>query len=100
MPDQITDQNQRTPELDYFVVSTRGDSWLVSTTMARHIEACLDADPSAPWITFVDIMGSRIRVRSEWIHTISQSTSEQRARAVALQRALCQEHDLPPSGDS
>ena len=30
---------------DYFIVSTEDSTWYVSTEMARHIEAMLDAEP-------------------------------------------------------
>jgi hypothetical protein len=76
------------PELDYFEVETRWATWHVSTAMARHVEQCLDQVPPAGWITFVDVAGARIRVRTDAIHTIAQSTRSQRALGRARERSL------------
>jgi hypothetical protein len=64
---------------DFFVVSGDRSTWSVSTTMARHIEACLDARPRPRWITFVDLSGARVRVRARHIDSLTRSTAEQRA---------------------
>ena len=76
---------------DYFVVVTQQWNWQVSTVMAKHLEACLDAEPRSSWIKFVDLAGSRIRVRADTIVTIVQSTAEQRAADRALSRLARQE---------
>jgi hypothetical protein len=76
---------------DYFVVVTKQWNWQVSTVMAKHLEACLDADPRSKWVKFVDLTGSRIRVRADTIVTIAQSTAEQRAADRALSRLARQE---------
>jgi hypothetical protein len=76
---------------DYFVVSTESWNWQVSTAMARHVEACLDADPRPSWVKFVDLTGSRIRIRTDKVEYISQCTAEQRATDRALVRLLRQE---------
>jgi hypothetical protein len=75
----------------YFVVAARDFSTFVSTEMARHIESCLDAWPRRPWITFVDVSGSRVRIRAAHIRWICQSTPEQRQRDRDLARALHEE---------
>lgn len=71
---------------DFFVVSTDGDTWCVSTEMARHIDACLDATPVPQWIMFVDVTGARVRVRSGAIESLTQRTVEQRALSRAFER--------------
>ena len=71
---------------DFFVVSTEGDTWCVSTEMARHIDACLDATPAPTWIVFVDVTGARVRVRSEAIESLTQRTVEQRALSRTFER--------------
>ena len=76
---------------DYFVVCARSDSWCVSTTMARHIESILDADPPKRWVTFVDHAGSRVRVRTRQIEFLSQCSAEQRASDRRFAKALREE---------
>jgi hypothetical protein len=71
---------------DFFVVSTEGDTWCVSTEMARHIDACLDADPMPRWVIFVDVTGARVRVRSDRIESLTQRSVEQRAISRAFER--------------
>lgn len=72
---------------DFFVVTGTDFSAVVSTTMARHIEACLEK-PWARWVTFVDRSGSRFRVRARQIQSIFQSTTEQRQMDREFYRAL------------
>jgi len=76
---------------DYFVVSTEWDNWCVSTEMARHIDACLDADPASPWITFVDVTGARVRVRADRIESLTQRSIEQRGVSRTFERLARQE---------
>ena len=71
---------------DFFVVSTEWDTWCVSTDMARHIDACLDADPLPRWVMFVDVTGARVRVRAESIESLSQRSVEQRAVGRRFER--------------
>lgn len=76
---------------DFFVVSTEGDTWCVSTEMARHIDACLDGDPMPRWIIFVDVTGARVRVRSERIESLTQRSVEQRAISRTFERMAQEE---------
>jgi hypothetical protein len=76
---------------DYFIVSGDCGTWLVSTEMARFIESILDARPRARWVKFVDLAGSRVRVRTRLIEYICQCSAEQRASDRALSRALKRE---------
>lgn len=71
---------------DFFVVSTEWDTWCVSTDMARHIDACLDADPLPRWVMFVDVTGARVRVRADSIESLSQRSVEQRAVGRRFER--------------
>ena len=93
------DEAPRPTAGDYFVVSGENWSWQVSTEMARHIEACLDAEPRPVWVKFVDLAGSRIRVRAGLIEYICQSTHEQRATDRALGRMLREERKADKSWD-
>ncbi len=76
---------------DYFVVSARSCSWVVSTEMARFIEACLDKRLGIKWLKFVDLHGSRVRLASRYVEYIHQSTTEARAADRRFQRELRQE---------
>jgi hypothetical protein len=76
---------------DYFIVSIDSDSWCVSTEMARFIESVLDGEPPLQWVKFVDLSGSRIRIRTRMIEAIYQCTAEQRAEGRRFSRALSQE---------
>jgi hypothetical protein len=76
---------------DYFIVSGESFTWYVSTAMAKAIEARLGAKPRARWVTFVDLAGSRIRLRARRIEYICQCTADQRAADRAFFRALKRE---------
>jgi hypothetical protein len=76
---------------DFFVVSTEGDTWCVSTEMARHIDTCLEAEPMPRWIVFVDVTGARVRVRSDRIESLTQRSVEQRAISRAFERMAMEE---------
>ncbi|HJQ65160.1 MAG TPA: hypothetical protein VJ816_02230 [Gemmatimonadales bacterium] len=71
---------------DFFVVSTEWDTWCVSTEMARHIDACLDADPIPRWVTFVDVTGARVRLRADSVESLTQRSIEQRAIGRRFER--------------
>ena len=72
---------------DYFIIDCGDSSWFyVSTVMARAIEGRLDRWLRPRWITFVDVTGARIRVRSRDINSIAQSTATQRADSRAFDR--------------
>jgi hypothetical protein len=79
------------PAIDHFIVSCRSAGFFVSKEMAAHIEACLDARRPSKWIVFVDVNGSRVRLRRREIEYVLQSTSEQRAADRAYGRAIRQE---------
>ena len=76
---------------DYFIVSGDCGTWLVSTEMARFIESILDARPRARWVKFVDLAGSRVRLRTRQIEYICQCSAEQRASRREFSRALTRE---------
>jgi len=63
----------------YHVVVTQQGNYIVSTVMARHIEQQLDRWPRPRWITFVDVAGGRVRIRSRLIEGLEQSSTETRA---------------------
>ena len=63
---------------EYHVVVMRQCAHAVSTVMARHIERQLDRWPRPRWVTFVDVSGARIRVRTDAIEGLEHSTVESR----------------------
>jgi hypothetical protein len=88
-------ERSRTDALgDFFVVSTEWDTWCVSTEMARHLDACLDADPLPHWITFVDVTGARVRLRADSIASLTQRSVEQRALGRRFERLAREERRM------
>ena len=72
---------------DYFIIQSRDSSWFyVSTVMARAIDRRLDRFFRPRWITFVDLAGSRIRLRADDIISVVQSTHAQRVDGRAFDR--------------
>jgi hypothetical protein len=90
------DEDDREPDGPgiYFCVGARCGTWYISTAMARHIEACLDADPRPGWIRFVDLSGASVRVRSRDVEYLNQSTPEQRALEREFNRAMRRERKV------
>ena len=82
---------------DYFVIVGENWTWYVSTEMARFIEECIEA--GAEWVKFVDLSGSRIRLRTEGIEFIAQSTADQRATEREFFRAMRQENKADRNWD-
>ena len=77
---------------DYFVIQTRDSSWFyVSTAMARAIDRRLERFFRPRWITFIDIVGSRIRLRTTDIMSMVQCTAAQRADGREFDRLRGQE---------
>jgi len=77
--------------IDYFLLETRSSSWMISTVMVRHVESRLDLEPRPAWIVFVDLAGARVRIRSQDVESLSQSTSEQRSKYRAFCRGFNRE---------
>jgi hypothetical protein len=84
-----TDERLERPDLpvDYFVVATHDELRYVSRVMAQAIEATLCESPAPQWVTFVDLTGARVRMRTRLIEYVQQSRAEQRAAERALYRA-------------
>ena len=76
---------------DYFLVVTEDSTWYVSTVIAQFIEVCLDDEPRPQWVKFVDLSGSRVRLRLKDIEYICQCTAEQRSAERVFFHALKQE---------
>ena len=63
---------------DHHVVLTTQYTYIVSPVMAQHIERELDRRRRPTWITFVDVAGARVRIRSSTIEGVEQSSLETR----------------------
>lgn len=74
---------------EYHWVLTQRGRWPVTIVMLRHVERELARWPRPRWITFVDLSGARVRIRSRVIEGFEQSTPESRA----LFRRVCAEQD-------
>jgi hypothetical protein len=87
------------PPADYFVVAAQPGVWYVSREMAKAIEASLNATPVPVWVTFVDLTGARVRVRTRLIEYVYHCTAEQRALGRAFRRARRAEYKEEPDWD-
>ena len=101
MPQSAERERPREPRAEdlypeFWVVGTASNSWVVSDVMARHVERSLDAWPRPRWVTFVDLGGSRVRLRTGAVEGVSQSTPETRA----LWRRFCAERDRESAFDN
>ena len=76
---------------DYYVVVGENCTWYVSTEMARFIEECIDSGTSQ-WVKFVDLIGSRVRLRTRKIDFIAQCTADQRVAERDFFRAMRREN--------
>jgi len=100
---QRSEEQERIPPGagDYFVIQCRDSSWFyVSTVMARAIDRKLGRLFRPRWITFVDISGSRIRLRTDDITSLVQLTAEQRDQGRAFDRDRSQENRNDRDWDS
>jgi hypothetical protein len=73
---------------DWFMVASRDCHWKVSREMAAHIERALQTEPMPRWVVFVDVTGSRVRLRTALVEFVEQCTADQRRIGRAIQAAL------------
>jgi hypothetical protein len=85
---------------DYFVLEAEGSYWYISGEMARTVDANLVADPAPEWTVFVDLVGSRVRLRTRRIEYLAQCTAEQRAARRAFHRRMKRERDADRTWDN
>jgi hypothetical protein len=81
---------------DYFLVVTHDETLPVSRERAMAVEATLREVPTPEWVTFVDVTGARVRMRTRLVEYVRQSTAEQRALARAFWRARDAERHADP----
>jgi len=69
------EENQREPRYaEYFVLASYAGDWMISRRMAEFVEEELNRWPRRRWITFVDVLGARVRLRAEMIKAVRQSS--------------------------
>jgi hypothetical protein len=76
---------------DWFTVVTSDWHWKVSREMATHVERALVEQPMPRWVVFVDLAGSRVRLRTALIDFVEQTTADQRRVERAITAALKRE---------
>jgi hypothetical protein len=74
-------------EEDYFVVGGEAGYFYVSRETAERVSQELARRRPPRWIVFQDLAGSEVRVRRDKVDAVYESTSEQRARGRAFNRA-------------
>lgn len=79
------------PTGDYWVVRGECGFYQVTRETAREIEDALDRLDAPTWVVFTDVVGSRIRVRSQHINAVYECTTAQRSAQRAFDRRLEQE---------
>ena len=94
-------ERERLPEGpgEYFEVQSFFGWWVVSATMATHIERELSRFRVPEWIVFVTLQGARIRVRASTILSVAQASPEQREGLRAFNKALEEEETDDPWAD-
>jgi hypothetical protein len=80
-------------ETNFFLVCAECGHWQVSATMARAIEQQLNRWLVPRWVTFVDLSGARIRIRTSEVRSVSQCYAEHRSAERTLRRLLDDESD-------
>jgi hypothetical protein len=76
---------------DYWVVYRRSFVVYVSPETAAEVARRIEGWRTPRWITFLDIVGARVRVRDRDVDAICESTGLQRERERSFQRARQQE---------
>ena len=80
-------------ETNYFLVCAECGHWSVSAAMARAIEQQLNRWLVPRWVTFVDVTGARIRIRTRDVRSVSQCYVEHRSAERTLRRLLDEEDE-------
>jgi hypothetical protein len=86
LKDFLGEPEERKPEEDYWEIETTAGWFYVSRETARALVARLDRLCRARWLTFRDIFGSEVWVRSNSVTRVSECTDTQRAAGRAFRR--------------
>ena len=95
-------ENEEAPEEeetygDFVVIVWIFGCAAVTHETARRVEGLLDRNTVPQWVVFNDRSGSRFRVRTEWIRSFCESTTEQRAADRRYERARKREEKADKS---
>lgn len=80
-------EDEEPPYGDFVVVAGLFGSLCVTRDVARDIERVLDRRWRPRWVVFRDRVGSRVRVRTNEIRLVVESTAAQRAGDRQMDRA-------------
>jgi len=79
------------PAEDYYEVDTACELFYVNADVAEWLVACMRRRWPPRWITFTDLDGSTVTIRSRLVRCLRERTGSQRAAARAFRRARRQE---------
>ena len=82
---------------EYFLLEAQQAQWMLSTDAARVVERQMDRWPRPRWVRFVDILGARVRVRTDTIRWLQQCTPETRDLWRRWVQERMEEDGGPPS---
>jgi hypothetical protein len=91
--DQLGEQPEPDPQLDFYWVDSRFTEFAVSRATAMSLERQLVSEPVPVWVTFRDLAGARHRLRAALIERISESTVAQRIAMREFHRARRKERN-------
>ena len=89
------EQEQRYRE--YFVLASYAGEWMISRRMAEFIEVELGRWRRPRWIRFIDLTGATVRLRTDLIKAVRQSSPEIRAEWRRFKEERKQEAPDEPS---
>ena len=97
----VPDDDEPTPEGDYWIIKIRLSYVVISADTARMIDKLLARFWCPRWIVFRDLDGARRRLRSDVIESLYECTAKQRAygRAFDRDRYLEEKADRRPWED-
>ena len=87
LKEYLEDGAPEPPAGEYFVITGDCGSYYVSRETATRVARDLDRLWVPRWLSFTDIVGSRIRVLSRRVDAIFESTAEQRTAERSFHRA-------------
>ena len=92
LKEYLEEPEERPPELEeYWLVATPWDIHYVTAEEARKVNRQMDRILPWRWVRFVDVYGSRVRVRKAWIGQVRESTKSQRSTERQFRRAQREE---------
>ena len=79
---------------DYWAISTETDTFYVTANEAKRVIDTLERRWSPRWITFTELFGATIRIRSRVIECVWESSAEHRQAGRDFRRALEEEQNV------